>query len=112
MVEPRAAAAEWFVDARFGLFIHWGLYALPARSRDRAGCRRSGSDTTRNCPTRSTSATSGTSIPTCTTRTRGPPKRTTWGMRYVVATTKHHDGFCLWDSDLTGYKAPCTPGGP
>jgi alpha-L-fucosidase len=30
-------------------------------------------------------------------------------MKYLVVTTKHHDGFCLWDSKLTGYKAPNTP---
>ena len=33
------------------------------------------------------------------------------GMRYFVVTTKHHDGFCLWDSDLTDYKVTNTPWG-
>src|ERR1041384_7044017 len=33
------------------------------------------------------------------------------GMRYAVVTTKHHDGFCLWDSKLTDYKATNTPAG-
>ena len=33
------------------------------------------------------------------------------GMKYVVITTKHHEGFCLWDSELTDYKAPNTPAG-
>jgi alpha-L-fucosidase len=33
------------------------------------------------------------------------------GMRYAVLTTKHHEGFCLWDSQLTDYKAPNTPAG-
>ncbi len=33
------------------------------------------------------------------------------GMAYFVVTTKHHDGFCLWDSALTDYKAPNTPAG-
>ena len=32
-------------------------------------------------------------------------------MRYFVVTTKHHDGFCLWDTDLTDYKVTNTPGG-
>lgn len=33
------------------------------------------------------------------------------GMRYFVVTTKHHDGFCLWDSELTDYKVTNTPWG-
>src|SRR5690606_830659 len=33
------------------------------------------------------------------------------GMKYFVITTKHHEGFCLWDSQLTDYKAPNTPAG-
>ena len=33
------------------------------------------------------------------------------GMKYVVMTTKHHEGFCLWDTKLTDYKATNTPGG-
>jgi alpha-L-fucosidase len=33
------------------------------------------------------------------------------GMRYAVLTTKHHEGFCLWDTALTDYKAPNTPAG-
>jgi hypothetical protein len=33
------------------------------------------------------------------------------GMRYAVITTKHHDGFCLWDTDLTDYKVTNTPWG-
>jgi alpha-L-fucosidase len=32
-------------------------------------------------------------------------------MRYAVITSKHHDGFCLWDSDQTAFKAPNTPAG-
>ena len=33
------------------------------------------------------------------------------GMKYAVITTKHHEGFCLWDSKWTDYKAPNTPAG-
>jgi len=32
-------------------------------------------------------------------------------MKYFVVTTKHHEGFCLWDTKLTDYKAPNTPAG-
>ena len=30
-MEERAKRTEWFLDARFGMFIHWGLYAIPGR---------------------------------------------------------------------------------
>ena len=30
-MDKRAARLKWFQDARFGMFIHWGLYAIPAR---------------------------------------------------------------------------------
>ena len=32
-------------------------------------------------------------------------------MKYFVITTKHHEGFCLWDTELTDYKATNTPAG-
>ena len=64
----------------------------------------SGSGTTSGSPTRTTSGTSTTSTPTSTTRRRGPEAADA-GMRYVVVTTKHHDGFCLWDTALTDYQA-------
>ncbi len=58
-------------------------------------------------PTRSISATS---TPTYTTRMLGPLPRAA-GMKYVVLTAKHHEGFCLWDSQATEYKATNTPYG-
>ncbi|MFN4227269.1 MAG: alpha-L-fucosidase [Candidatus Ratteibacteria bacterium] len=93
---------EWFINARFGLFIHWGLYALPARHEwvrhreeipneiyDEKYFKRFNPDL------------------------YNPEE---WaliakkaGMKYVVITTKHHEGFCLWDSKLTDYKATNTP---
>jgi len=96
-------SVDWFIHGRFGLFIHWGLYALPARHEwvknrekisdadyrkyfdhfdpdlyDPADWARAAKDA---------------------------------GMKYFVITTKHHDGFCLWDSKYTDYKAPNTPCG-
>ena len=39
----------------------------------------------------------------------GAGRRESAGMKYFVVTTKHHEGFCLWDSKLTDYKATNTP---
>lgn len=95
---------SWFTHDRFGLFIHWGLYALPARhewvkSREQIGDDAYDAKYFRHFepdlydPAAWADAAAGA------------------GMKYFVVTTKHHEGFCLWDSDLTDYKAPNTPAG-
>ena len=94
---------DWWIEARFGMFIHWGLYALAARhewvrSRERQSDEEYGRYFARFDP--------DLYDPHEWARTA---RRT--GMAYVVVTTKHHDGFCLWDSRLTDYKAPRTPAG-
>jgi alpha-L-fucosidase len=94
---------SWFVHDRFGLFIHWGLYALPARHEWIKHNEQIPDDVYEQYfrhfdpdlydPTLWAQAASGA------------------GMKYFVITTKHHEGFCLWDSQLTDYKAPNTPAG-
>lgn len=91
----------WFIHDRFGLFIHWGIYASAARhewvkNRERL-----------------TDAQYQRYFDHFDPDLYDPRE---WakvaknaGMRYAVITTKHHDGFCLWDSRLTDYKAPNTP---
>jgi alpha-L-fucosidase len=99
----RAVDMSWFVAARFGLFIHWGLYALPARhewvkSREQLSdehYRRYFDHFDPDLYDPSDWARSARRA----------------GMRYAVLTTKHHDGFCLWDSRLTDYKVTNTPHG-
>ena len=94
---------SWFVNDRFGMFIHWGLYALPARhewvkhqekitnEKYDAYFRRFDPDLYNPELWAQAAANAG--------------------MKYFVITTKHHEGFCLWDSKLTDYKAPNTPCG-
>ena len=94
---------EWFQHDRFGMFIHWGLYAIPARGEWVRSVERISAEDYEPF-----------------FREFNPvdydPK--TWaylakqaGMKYAVLTTKHHDGFCLFDSKLTDYKATNTPAG-
>jgi alpha-L-fucosidase len=91
----------WFTRDRFGLFIHWGLYALPARHewvKHREQIRDEQYDRyfAHFEPDRYDSVAWARQAKAA-------------GMRYVVLTTKHHEGFCLWDSALTDYKATNTP---
>ena len=60
---------------------------------------------------KNTTSTSSTLIPTCTTRGNGRRQAKAAGMKYAVLTTKHHEGFCMWDTQYTDYKCTNTPAG-
>ncbi|NUQ00106.1 MAG: alpha-L-fucosidase [Armatimonadetes bacterium] len=94
---------DWFFEKRFGLFIHWGLYAIPAWHEQLQWRGR-------------------------VSRANYEPLAQQWnptaydpdawldlaeqaGMEYVCFTTKHHDGFCLWDTRQTDYNTINTPYG-
>ena len=93
----------WFVHDRFGLFIHWGLYALPARHEWVMQKEE--------IPVRDYERYMDYFDPDLYDPDRWAEAAAGAGMKYFVATTKHHDGFCLWDSALTGYKATNAPAG-
>lgn len=94
---------DWFFEKRFGLFVHWGLYALPAwqeQQQWRASVPRRDYEKLRERfnPTRF-DPNAWLDLAEAT------------GMRYLCVTTKHHDGFCLWDTQQTDYNAvKCGPG--
>ena len=92
---------QWFTEARYGMFIHWGPVALTGHEI-------------------------GWSRGTKTPREKYDNLYKKWnpvqfdadawaqlaadsGMKYLVLTTKHHDGFCLWDSELTKYDVASSP---
>jgi len=95
--------AAWWIHDRFGMFIHWGLYALPARHewvKNRE-----------EIPDEEYAKYFDHFDPDLYDPTAWARAAREAGMRYVVLTTKHHEGFCLWDTALTDYKAPNTPCG-
>lgn len=100
---PTEGDTSWFTQARFGLFIHWGLYALPARH-----------EWVKSVEKMDTAAYQlyfkhfdpDLYNPAVWARAASEA-----GMKYFVVTTKHHEGFCLWDTALSDYKAPNTPAG-
>jgi alpha-L-fucosidase len=101
--KPTAGDTSWFVRDRFGMFIHWGLYALPARHE----WVRHHEEITDEAYQIYFEQFNPTKF--------DPEKwaATAWaaGMRYAVLTTKHHEGFCLWDSQYTDFKVTNTPYG-
>jgi len=94
---------SWFMHDRFGLFIHWGLYALPARHEWVKHLEEIPDDTYDRYFKHFD--------PDLYDPELWAEAAARAGMKYFVVTTKHHEGFCLWDSKLTDYKAPNTPAG-
>jgi len=94
--EDVAARTAWWREARFGMFIHFGAYAVPARgewvqSNERLSAEKY--------------------LPYVESFRPVDFDARAWarlakaaGMKYAVMTAKHHDGFCLFDSALTDYK--------
>ena len=96
--QNRVRRLKWFHDARFGMFIHWGLYSVLGRHEW---------------------AMEEEGIPVAEYEqlakrfTPKPNAARDWarlaksaGQKYMVMTTKHHEGFCLFDTKLTNYSAP------
>lgn len=99
------ARMDWWRDATFGMFIHWGPYAVPAGIHNGDSIKGIGEW-----------IMSRASIPVEEyekyVKQFNPIKfnARTWaglakeaGMKYMVITSKHHDGFCLWDSKTSDY---------
>ncbi len=94
---------SWFVRDRFGMFIHWGLYALAARHEWVMKVEEIRDEAYRTYFEHFD--------PDLYDPRRWARAAREAGMKYVVLTAKHHEGFCLWDSQHTDFKAPNTPCG-
>jgi len=99
--DPRAAALAWFSNARFGLFMHYGLYSLLGRGewvqfrekipvaeyeklKDRFTAEKFDADFITDLALEAE-------------------------MKYINITTRHHDSFCLFDSKYTDFKSTNSP---
>jgi alpha-L-fucosidase len=92
---------KWWTDARFGMFIHWGLYALPARHEWVKNIERLTNEQYQKY--------FESFNPDLFNPKEWARMAKEAGMKYVVLTAKHHEGFCLWDSKFTDYKSTNTP---
>ena len=99
----RRGDTSWFVRDRFGMFIHWGLYSLPARHE---WVRHNEQMTDEQYERYFRRFDPDLYNPEVWAKAAANA-----GMKYFVITTKHHEGFCLWDSKWTDYKATNAPAG-
>lgn len=93
---------RWFVHDRFGMFIHWGLYAMAARHEWVKHAERIPNELYDE-------RYFARFDPDLYDPGAWAEAAAEAGMKYFVVTTKHHEGFCLWDSKLTDYTAVHTP---
>ncbi len=95
--EQRDARRAWWTHDRFGMFIHFGLYAVPARHEWVQSIERISPDDymKRYMPRFN---------PDLFDAKDWARRAKAAGMKYVVLTAKHHEGFCMWDTKTTDYK--------
>jgi alpha-L-fucosidase len=98
MAATRAQRMAWWHEAKFGMFIHWGLYSVIGQhewAKEVEGVP---------IPQYEILAKHFTPKPNAAREWARLAKRA--GQKYMVMTTKHHEGFCHWDTKLTDYCAP------
>ena len=108
--QQRDARMQWWREARFGMFVHWGLYSgLAGTWEGKPVGEKGGMEWIQNRVKADTATYAARAIPLFQPR---PGFAREWarlareaGAKYVVITSKHHDGFALHDSKVTDYDA-------
>jgi len=103
MAERFNDARDWFTDAKFGLFVHFGLYAVP-RWHEQIQWRR-------NIPRAEYVKLIDRFNPVRFDPDEWLDTAEAAGMEYVCLGAKHHDGFCLWDTKQTDFNSMRSPYG-
>jgi len=99
--EQKVKRMKWWTDARFGMFIHWGLYSVPARHEWVKLYEKISDEEYQKY--------FNIFEPDLYNPKQWAAMAKKAGMKYFVITTKHHEGFSLWDTKYSDYKATKTP---
>jgi alpha-L-fucosidase len=89
------AARQWFQDAKFGLFIHWGAYSVLGDGEWVLN--------NRNIPLKDYEKVADAFNPTQFNAADWVSLAKAAGMKYITITSKHHDGFAMWDSKISNW---------
>jgi alpha-L-fucosidase len=107
--EQKGARMAWWRESRFGLFIHWGLYSIPAGEWKGTTNHAEWIRTTAQIPLSEYDKFIGQFNPVKFNAGEWVRLAKNAGMKYIVITSKHHDGFCLFDSKFTDFDVTSTP---
>ena len=88
--EQHKARMSWWHDAKFGMFIHWGVYSVPGKGE--------WIQWNQQIPVEEYEKLADQFNPDKYDPEQWAAIAKAAGMKYMVLTTRHHDGFCLWDS--------------
>ncbi|MCG6189718.1 alpha-L-fucosidase [Maribellus maritimus] len=102
---------EWFTDSKYGMFIHFGLYSQLGGiyKGNESGRYAEWIQANQQIPKSDYIKLIDTWAPEKFNANKIVKLAKKAGMEYIVITTKHHEGFCLWDSDYTEYDIAGSP---
>jgi alpha-L-fucosidase len=108
-LEEKNERMQWWRDAGFGMFIHWGLYSVPAGQYGEEKNHAEWIQETANIPVEEYEKYTSQFNPVNYNAAEWVRMAREAGMKYIVITSKHHDGFCLWNSEVSDYDMESTP---
>jgi len=94
----RERRLKWWQEAKYGMFIHWGLYSVIGRHE--------WAQEMEAIPHQEYDALADKFVPKPGFAREWARLAKRAGQKYMVLTTKHHEGFCLWDTKTTAFCAP------